>query len=127
MSITADIHTDPFGDIMIHLKGRLNYEVNPELKKELLTIQKEFPSSTIILDFEQVDFVGSSGLGQFVEMVNCINKDYLQLKIMNIRIEFVKVFQLYQLYRLNDVIPEEERVAGRKKRRIVVNKRAELG
>ena len=97
MSIKADIHTDVHGNIIIQMQGGLNYENGIPLRQELQNMVKENPHSTIIIDFLKVDFVGSSGIGTFVETLNMINKEATKIKLANVKSEFLKVFKLYNL------------------------------
>ena len=46
---------------------------------------------------QNVDFVGSSGIGQFVETLKIVNKNRTKVKLSNVRSEFLKSFQLYKL------------------------------
>lgn len=42
-----------------------------------------------------LDFVGSSGIGIFVETLHILNKNKAQIKLSNVKTEFLKVFKLY--------------------------------
>ncbi len=108
MSLIANINTDVNGNIIIQMKGTLNYDINLPLKDELVNITAEHPLSHITLDFMELEFVGSSGIGQFVELINRINKDRLRLQMINVKTEFVKVFGLYKLKNNTDVILRSE-------------------
>ena len=46
---------------------------------------------------QNVDFVGSSDIGQFVETLKIVNEKRTKVKLRNVRSEFIKSFQLYEL------------------------------
>jgi len=96
MSIRAQISTDINGNITVYMKGGLDYENSLPLRLELETLVKTNPTSVITLDFDGVDFVGSSGIGHFVETVQTINtKEQSRLQLTNVTEEFKRVFGLY--------------------------------
>jgi len=97
MTMKARVRTDAHGNITIHMEGGLNYENSSPLKSELDSLTKENPNSTITIDMHSLDFVGSSGIGLFVDMIKAFNENKEQIKISNVKTEFLKVFKLYDL------------------------------
>lgn len=97
MSMKARLRTDAHGNITIHIEGDLNYETTSPLKNELETLTKENPSSQITIDMHGMDFVGSSGIGIFVDTIKALNANKERVKISNVKTEFLKVFKLYDL------------------------------
>lgn len=95
MAMKAQIRTDSQGNITVHMNGGLDYENSLPLRLELQTLTQENPASTITLDMHSLDFVGSSGIGLFVETLQILNKKKSQIKLSNVKIEFLKVFKLY--------------------------------
>ena len=79
MSIKAKLHTDARGNIIVNMEGGLDYENTAPLRKELSELSQENPQSTITLDMNSVDFVGSSGIGHFVETIKALNAKKLSL------------------------------------------------
>lgn len=95
MAMKAQIRTDSQGNITIHMNGGLDYENSLPLRAELQVLSAENPASTITLDMHSLDFVGSSGIGIFVETLQILNKNKSQIKLSNVKTEFLKVFKLY--------------------------------
>lgn len=95
MAMKAHIHTDSQGNITVHMNGGLDYENSLPLRLELQELSKKNPTSTITLDMHALDFVGSSGIGIFVETLHILNKNRSQIKLSNVKTEFLKVFKLY--------------------------------
>ena len=97
MSMKARVRTDAHGNITIHMEGDLNYENSSPLKKELETLTEENPSCKITIDMHALDFVGSSGIGLFVDTIKALNENKERIKVSNVKTEFLKVFKLYNL------------------------------
>lgn len=95
MAMKAQIHTDSQGNIIVHMSGGLDYENSLPLRLELQELSQKNPASTITLDMHSLDFVGSSGIGIFVETLHILNKNKSQIKLSNVKTEFLKVFKLY--------------------------------
>lgn len=95
MAMKAQIRTDSQGNITVHMNGGLDYENSLPLRLELQNLTQENPASTITLDMHSLDFVGSSGIGLFVETLQILNKNKSQIKLSNVKTEFIKVFKLY--------------------------------
>ena len=97
MTMKAQVRTDSCGNITIHMEGGLDYENSIPLRRELETMLETNPACTITIDMLRLDFVGSSGIGYFVETIKELNGDRSQIKISNVKNEFLKVFKLYDL------------------------------
>ncbi len=102
----ARTRTDAYGNITIYMEGGLDYQNNLFLKDRLEKIASENPFATIILDLYRLDFVGSSGIGLFVETIKNINKERNQIRVSNAKNEFVKVFKLFGL-NMDDILIDE--------------------
>jgi anti-sigma B factor antagonist len=107
MGITANINTDATGNIIVHITGSLDYENNAPLRQELLELSKQNTTSTITLDLFNLDFVGSSGIGIFVETLRVVN-DQTGLRLINVKTEFIKVFKLYHFPQLASLLVDYE-------------------
>ncbi|MBF0313319.1 MAG: STAS domain-containing protein [Oligoflexia bacterium] len=109
MSLTANINTDVNGNIIIQLKGLLDYEINSSFKREILSLLFSYPSSLVTLDFCGVDFVGSSGINMFVDNINAVNSQFTsRVRLINVKSEFIKIFRLYGLKNLESIIEISE-------------------
>ena len=97
MAMKARVSTDALGNITVHMEGGLDFENNSPLQMELESLTRENPSSTVTIDMHGLDFVGSSGIGMFVDTIKSINKRRDQIKMSNVKTEFLKVFKLYDV------------------------------
>lgn len=97
MAMKAHVRADSSGNLVVHMEGGLDYDNQVLLRKELHDLIKNNPTSGITLDLNGLDFVGSSGIGHFVETLKILNEKRDHIKLSNVRSEFVKVFKLYNL------------------------------
>tara|TARA_B100000925_G_scaffold291317_1_gene278938 strand:+ start:3035 stop:3364 length:330 start_codon:yes stop_codon:yes gene_type:complete len=97
MSLEAKIHTNALGDIVIHLYGDLSLEGQRKLHDEITSIRKQHPHSKITLDLSSLDFVGSSSITTFVDLLkNWHSIEPHKFQVENIKNEFLRLFEVYQ-------------------------------
>jgi len=107
MALNAQIRTDALGNITIYMNGDLSYDYNNKLHQEIIEISQNHPHSTITLDMHSLDFVGSSGISKFVELLKQLKKDNgSRYKLSNIKSEFLKVFEIYN-FNAYEMLAEE--------------------
>lgn len=97
MSLEAKIHTNALGDIVIHLYGDLSLEGQKKLHNEICEIRRKHPHSKITLDLNSLDFVGSSSITTFVELLkNWHEQEPHKFRVDNIKNEFLRLFEIYK-------------------------------
>jgi len=106
MSMKARISTDALGNITVHMEGGLDFENNSPLQQELESLTRENPTSSVIIDMHGLEFVGSSGIGMFVDTIKAINTRRDQIKMRNVKTEFLRVFKLYDV-NFEDIIADQ--------------------
>lgn len=98
MSMKANVLRDANGNIIVHMQGDLNYDHSLPLRNELQNIANSNPNSSITIDLGAIDFVGSSGICQFVETVKYLKENRkANVSLSNVKPEFLKIFRLYSL------------------------------
>lgn len=98
MSMKANILRDANGNIIVHMQGDLNYDHSAPLRSKLQNISSSNPNSNITIDLGAIDFVGSSGICQFVEMIKSLKEGHKQnVSLSNVKPEFIKIFRLLSL------------------------------
>ncbi len=104
----AHLSTDATGNITVHMKGDLDYDNNIPFRNELETLMRKNPNSTIMIDMDGMDFVGASGIGIFAETIKILNQKKDQIRLCNVKTEFMRVFKLYNMDALDAVIYQFE-------------------
>lgn len=98
MSMKANILRDANGNIIVHMQGDLNYDHSLPLRNELQNIAKANPNTKITIDLGAIDFVGSSGICQFVETVKDLKEvSKANVTLSNVKPEFLKIFRLLSI------------------------------
>ena len=95
MSIRASITTDANGDIIVAMHGGLDYDISGPLRLDLMDLVRTNPLALITLDMQGVDFVGSSGISNFVDTIKELNQKKKRVMLQNVKDEFIRVFKLY--------------------------------
>ena len=106
----AIIRPDSKGDVTIYMKGNLSFDFNKELRDELFQVCENNPTAAITIDMQSVNFVGSSGIAQFVETIDAIHKGHKKFKLEGVSSEFQKVFKLFNFHPMkvmNDAIDSD--------------------
>ncbi|EQC51419.1 STAS domain-containing protein [Bacteriovorax sp. DB6_IX] len=106
MTMKARVTTDATGNITVLMEGGMDYENIVPLKQELASLTSKYPSSQIILDMTSLNFVGSSGIGVFVDTIRALNNRKDQIRLSNVSSEFFKVFKLYNFDAMEVLINE---------------------
>jgi len=106
MPLEASVHTDAIGNLTVQLMGSLDYENNIPLKGQLEILVEKNPLSKVTLDMHFLDFVGSSGIGHFVELVNSLNTPHIRIYLANVKPEFIKVFKLFNILGVDQVVKD---------------------
>ncbi|MFZ4714846.1 MAG: STAS domain-containing protein [Bacteriovoracaceae bacterium] len=98
MTIKSKISIDVNGNVTVEMTGGFNYEYGLPLNKELARIANKHQNINIMIDLNKMEFVGSSGIGDFVATLNQLqNVNNNSIKLINVHSEFQKVFKLYNL------------------------------
>ncbi|WP_372654461.1 STAS domain-containing protein [Halobacteriovorax sp.] len=108
MSLKAQVRTDSLGNITVHMEGGLDFENSLPFRRELEGLINDNPLSNVTLDMNGLDFVGSSGIGVFVETLRILNDKKSQIKLSNVKTEFLKVFKLFEYDAMEAMIMDFE-------------------
>lgn len=79
------------GVYVVSLQGQLNFETADALKAQC---QKHFLQQRVIFDLSRLNFVGSSGITPFLEMLSTLlTANGNALKVCAVGTEFIRVFE----------------------------------
>jgi len=85
--------------VIISIDGKIDYETQDEvcgLINRILSNQKNTPSRNIILNFQGLEFVGSSGITQFVQSLKALHQQTdVVPKYCGVRSEFRKIMKAF--------------------------------
>ena len=83
----------------------MDFESVDRFQKSLTILLRENPSSIITLDLYKLEFVGSSGIGFFIDTIKNMPQRSLRIKISNMKSEFYRIFKTHG-NELLDIIDE---------------------
>ncbi len=82
-------------EAVVVFEGDLDIESGEVLEEDILPIVSEYPS--VRLNFGEVYFVDSSGIGLIIRTVDELREGGRSVKIENVRPEVMEVFELLQI------------------------------
>ena len=95
------------GVYIFHVKGEIDINTSPELKKafdKIISAKKE----KIIVNFKDVSYVDSSGLATLVEILKGMRPYGGKLKLANLSTKVMNLFEITKLEKLFDIAQNEE-------------------
>ena len=93
------------GNVLITPEGKIDITNSSDLKETLLSVYNE-GYDTIIIDFEKVYGIDSSGLGKLLLIQKKLSERNGKLKIINVTSDYVN--KMFSMIHLNKVIEIED-------------------
>lgn len=85
--------------VIFNLEGHLDFETIVKFEETCQKIYSQSTDQRIVVNMEQLRFVGSSGINQFVQVLKDINHRTVKPKLVNVSSEFEKIFRALQTVR----------------------------
>ncbi|NBV51456.1 anti-sigma factor antagonist [bacterium] len=85
--------------VIFNLEGHLDFETIIEFEQTCTRVLSQGTRPRIIINMQELRFVGSSGINQFVKVLKTINHKDLKPKIVNVSTEFEKILRALQSVR----------------------------
>lgn len=92
------------GNITIKLDGWLDTLSSPQLGEEIEKIEK---AESIVLDFDRVEYLSSSGLRQIVACHRKSKELEAEFSVINVCNEVMSIFRLTNIDKKLNIIPKE--------------------
>jgi len=104
-----DLKTKKEGNVVVaYLFGRLDVHLSADAEKEINKIIKEEPTSHLLLNLKDVEYMSSSGLRIFVSTMRILKDSQRKLKLCNINSAVKKIFEVVELMDMFDIYESEE-------------------
>ena len=87
-------------DILVTISGRFNIDNAETIEKELFRIMEENPGKKLVIDFEKLDYISSSGLRTLLKVANTKKN---KLRIVNTPAKIYEIFDETGLVNLFDI------------------------
>ena len=95
------------GVVILELSGEIDISTSPEVRKAFDRLIKD-EEKKVLLNFDQVDYVDSSGLATMVEMLQRLKRYGGLLRLSNLSEKVKGLFEITKLDRLFSIFPAEE-------------------
>lgn len=95
------------GVAILELSGEIDINTSPEVRKAFDRLIKN-EEKKILLNFDQVGYVDSSGLATMVEMLQRLKRYGGLLRLSNLSEKIKGLFEITKLDRLFSIFPVEE-------------------
>lgn len=100
--------------VVISVAGRLDYEIQEPFKKDmnrLITqVQTDITPRKIIFNLENLDFVGSSGITQFIQTLRDFNTQApTKPRFCNVGSEFKRMMKVFDETEIFEIYESEDR------------------
>jgi len=93
---------------VVYLAGRLDVHLSADIEKEINGLIKKFPSSHLLLNLEDVEYMSSSGLRIFVSTMRVLKELNRKLKLSNMNSAVQKIFEVVELMDMFEIYKTEE-------------------
>ena len=80
--------------IVVHIHGRVDAHSSKNLAETLESINGDFPNHHVIINFKNVEYISSSGLGLIVSLKRNVEKRGKKMKLVSINTAVKKVFKV---------------------------------
>ncbi len=86
--------------VLVQLMGELDHHSAKEVKDQLELYLRDSNVKDLILDFEQLRFMDSSGIGVLIGRYNTLKKRNGQMAVVNVNKQVDKIMTISGLYRI---------------------------
>ncbi|HON78611.1 MAG TPA: STAS domain-containing protein [Spirochaetota bacterium] len=94
--------------VVIYLEGRLDVHLSADVEKEINKIISDDPSSHLLLNLHDVEYMSSSGLRIFVSTMRILKESKRKLALCNMNTAVKKIFEVVELMDMFDIHENEE-------------------
>ncbi|MCP4132236.1 MAG: STAS domain-containing protein [bacterium] len=94
---------------IIYLSGRLDLHSSPEIERNINEILRQESESDILLNFNDVHYMSSTGLRMLVSMMKKLKKSRKQMKLCEMNDITKEILQVTDLVGLFELFESEEK------------------
>jgi anti-anti-sigma factor len=93
---------------IIHLNGKITFEYCPVLQNRLDAVSAQAGVEEIVLDFRQVPFIDSSGVGEILRLFKRVRELEGEVVLMNPNRKLRDLFLMYRLDRFMNICKDTD-------------------
>jgi anti-sigma B factor antagonist len=103
---------ESYGVMVIDLSGRVTLGEGSALLRETLKDMLQKGHKKIVLNFADVDYIDSSGIGELVSGFTTVRSHGGELKLLNLTTRVNDILQITRLYTVFDIHSDERAAAA---------------
>ena|SRR3990167_2523869 len=84
------------GVTIVSFEGFLNFSHPLQLKENLQKLYATKRNKKLVFNLEKLEFVGSTGIKDFIEVLRFFNKDSVRPKFVGLSPEYQKLFRAFE-------------------------------
>ncbi|TGB01823.1 STAS domain-containing protein [Halobacillus salinus] len=108
MNLTIDVSHKDNNVTYLTLAGEVDAFTAPKLKDTILPLTKE-EGQTVEVDFEQVNYMDSTGLGVFISALKSTKEHGTELRLLHMQ---ERVYRLFKITGLTEIMNIDSTVQG---------------
>ncbi len=97
---------------VLYLKGYLDAHTAPELENALQKLMDE-QNYQIVVNFSELNYISSAGLGVFMGFIEDIRKNGGDIKLSSMKPKIYRVFDLLGFPTLYDILDDEDKAVNK--------------
>jgi len=103
-----DIQVETLDDCrIVRLRGKITYECCPEFESRMDPVLKD-PAREIVLDFREVPFIDSSGVGEILRIYKRTREGGGEVVLLNPNPKLRDLFSMYRFHQFMQIREESE-------------------
>jgi anti-anti-sigma factor len=99
---------------IVRIKGKVTFEYCPAFQSRLDSVLEEDGINEIVIDFKNVPFIDSSGVGEVLRLFKRMRENGGQIVLMNPNKKLLDLFSMYRFDRFMKICDEVDLVADEK-------------
>ena len=82
--------------MVVEISGYLNFETANPVAQQIERLYANDPQSKVVIDLSGLEFVGSSGISNFVKSLRVFNRSRVKPAYFGVKSEFVRLFRAFE-------------------------------
>jgi len=95
-------------NVIVRLSGRIGGEASLDMYRELKMILDQYPGKNMVLDFGDVDFLDSSGLGALVAVNSSMLRQNRELTLAAVSGNIMSLLKITNLHKILSIVENAE-------------------
>jgi anti-anti-sigma factor len=114
--------TNKRGVSLVTFEGQLDFSLPNKLRERLKELYKSKKNQKIVFDLAGLEFVGSTGIKPFIQMLDEFNKKGMKPRYVGLSAEYERLFKAFQGKKAFTILEDKQTAIKSYKRRMWTKK-----